>query len=404
MEHLSGTIKIRNIFLNNGNWWKLFLKHRNLIRIAIITNVLKLIVCRTSFLGYHIYQCLRCGHTLKTPHSCKSRFCPSCGKKATDNWIQKQLETLPKTVWQHITFTLPSQLWEFFWLNRYLFNKIPIIAANIIKDLSNKQGFLPGIFLAIHTFGRDLKRNIHIHLATTLGGLSINDNNQWLAKAFFYHENIKKMWRFSIVNLLRDEFKKGRLKLPPNLKHLKNYATFNSWLNFLYNKNWVVELSKSSNDMKRNVEYLGKYLKRPPIGETRILSFVDNIVTFKFLDHYNNTSSVLSLPALEFIARLIAHIPDKYFRNIRYYGFLSNRLSSKLLPIVYNLLSMKTVLSQENNLQKLSWRELIKSAFHFDPLICPICKELMKLSSKVLPNFNILSFHKEIANGYFQLI
>ena len=45
MEYVSGSsIKLRTIFLDNGNWWKLFLLHRNLIRLSIIINVLKLLV------------------------------------------------------------------------------------------------------------------------------------------------------------------------------------------------------------------------------------------------------------------------------------------------------------------------------------------------------------------------
>ncbi|NUO07938.1 MAG: transposase zinc-binding domain-containing protein [Candidatus Brocadia sp.] len=34
---------------------------------------------------------------MKVPHICKSRFCPSCGKKATGIWIIHILNTLPKT-------------------------------------------------------------------------------------------------------------------------------------------------------------------------------------------------------------------------------------------------------------------------------------------------------------------
>ena len=118
MEYVSGSgIKLRNIFLDNGNWWKLFLKHRDLIRLSIIINVLKLLVCRTSFLGYHLFVCPTCSKSMKVPHSCKSGFCPSCGKKATDIWIKNSLNTLPKTTWQHITFTMPEELWVFFWLN-----------------------------------------------------------------------------------------------------------------------------------------------------------------------------------------------------------------------------------------------------------------------------------------------
>ena len=93
--------------------------------------------------------------------------------------------------------------------------------------------------------------------------------------------------------------------------------------------------------MKANVEYLGKYIKRPPIGETRIKLYDGKTVTFEYLDHYTNIKETMALPVLDFIERLLCHIPDKHFRNIRYYGFLSNRLKGKLLPSVYKLLHVK---------------------------------------------------------------
>ena len=92
---------------------------------------------------------------------------------------------------------MPAAFWDLFWVNRYLLNKIPLIAANIIKDLCKSKGFLPGIFLAIHTFGRDLKRNIHIHLSTTIGGLSLS-NNSWIKSHYFYHDTLKDRWRYEI--------------------------------------------------------------------------------------------------------------------------------------------------------------------------------------------------------------
>ena len=57
------------------------------------------------------------------------------------------LEVLPKTTWQHITFTLPDVYWDFFWVNRYLMNLLPKIAADIMKQLAAKQGAKVGIYL-----------------------------------------------------------------------------------------------------------------------------------------------------------------------------------------------------------------------------------------------------------------
>ena len=402
VEYVSSNgIKLRTLFLDNGNWWKLFLKYRRLIRLSIIINVSKLLVCRTSFLGYHHFVCPTCSKIIKVPHSCKSRFCPSCGKKATDIWIKNSFNTLPKTTWQHITFTMPSELWNLFWLNRYLMNLIPLIAANIIKEWAKRKGFLPGIFLAIHTFGRDLKKNIHIHLSSTVGGLSLTYDS-WLRGIYFYHESLKKTWRYHIIALLREEFKKGDLKLPSSLKHITSYNEFYSWTTQFYEKTWVVHLNEQSNNMKANVEYLGKYLKRPPIGETRIKHYDGNTVTFEYLDHYTNIKETMTLPVLDFIERLICHIPDKNFRNIRYYGFLANRLRGKLLPLVYKLLDIKTVITTK---VYISWRTMIQTAYKYDPLRCPLCKSIMLLKAVLLPSYySLVSKHEEIARGYFPLL
>ena len=283
------------------------------------------------------------------------------------------------------------------------------MAANIIKKLAKQKGFLPGIFLALHTFGRDLKNNVHIHLSTTIGGLSLSYNSSpqtnllgWIKSAYFYHDSLKKMWKYQIITLLRNEFKQNRLKLPPYLKYIKTYSAFVSWTTQFYDKTWNVFLNHQDANMKHNVDYLGKYIKRPPIGETRIKKYDGKFVTFEFLDHYTNKKNLMTLPVLEFISRLISHIPDKNFRVIRYYGFLANRVSGKLLPIVYTLLDMKNAIVQK---VYTPWRQMIINVFHYDPLNCPFCNipTLPSYSVFQYPS-NLLSMHKEIANGYFKLL
>lgn len=402
MEYVSEHgIKLRDIFLDNGNWWKLFLQHRDLIRISITINVLKLLVCRTAFLGYHLFVCLTCAQSRKVPHSCKSRACPSCGKKATDTWIKNSFNTLPITTWQHITFTMPDALWVFFWLNRHLINRIPLIAATIINDWAYKKGFRPGIFLAIHTFGRDLDKNIHIHLSTTAGGLSLY-NDSWIDKVYFYHQALKDTWRYKVIDLLRKEFKSGSLKLPHHLKHITTSTVFDSWTSQFYNTPWVIHLNRQSNNMKANVTYLGKYLKRPPIGETRIKLYDGKTVTYEYLDHYTGITETMSLPVLEFISRLIQHIPDTHFRMIRYYGFLSNRLRGTLLPKVYKLLNMKNVITKKIY---ISWRDMIQATYHYNPLQCSRCRSTMILVSTILNRqYSLTDRHEEIAHGHFPLL
>jgi Putative transposase. len=96
------------------------------------------------------------------------------------------------------------------------------------------------------------------------------------------------MWKYGIIKLFRKQYQKGLLKLPKALNHIKNYKAFNSWLNIYYNKKCVVHLQKSSNNHRTNIDYIGKYLKRPPVGETRIKKYDGNSVTFEYLDHYDD--------------------------------------------------------------------------------------------------------------------
>jgi hypothetical protein len=190
--------------------------------------------------------------------------------------------------------------------------------------------------------------------------------------------------------------------MPPSLRHIRTYATFASWTSQFYEKTWVVHLNRQTDNRKATIEYLGKYLKRPPIGETRIKAYDGKTVTYEYLDHHTGTMELMTLPVLEFIARLIAHIPDQNFRMIRYYGFLSTRNRGKLLPLVYKLLEMKNVVVKK---VYTFWRTMIRKFFGRDPIRCPNCKTVMQLDHVVPPyGGKLIRYHREIANGAYPLL
>jgi len=278
-------------------------------------------------------------------------------------------------------------------------SKIAKQAAEIILNQAKKKYFIPGIYLAIHTFGRDLKRNFHIHLSTTAGGLS-EDKSRWIDKAYFHHNILKKLWKYAILKIIRNEYNSGKLCLPKPIAYLADKRNFSNMLDSLWQKTWVVHLNKQSMNQKVNIHYLGKYLKRPPLGETRIKTYDGRYVTFKYLDHYTGEISELTLSSEEFLERLIAHVPDENFRNIRYYGFLSNRTSGKLLPIIYKLLGQII-----ERIKQLTWRSMIQTATGRDPMECPHCGSIMKLLNVEHPTpiAQLIRKHEEIANGLFQM-
>ena len=106
----------------------------------------------------------------------------------------------------------------------------------------------------------------------------------------------------------------------------------------------------------------------------RIDKYDGDNVTFHYNRHEDEKLIVETIPALEFMERLIQHIPEKNFKIIRYYGvYARHRESNKLL---YNAISKQKhkILLSFNR-----WRESIIFSFGYDPLHCSCCGKTMTI-------------------------
>ncbi len=390
---------IKQLLLSNGNWYRFYETHKAKIRTSIVIAITKLLSCKNTIRGYHQYRCENpaCSHIKRIPHTCKSKACSPCGKKATQLWIEKQNGILPDTQWQHITFTMPSVLWDFFWTNRELLDFIGKIAAHAVLAIAKQKGVIPAIFIAIHTFGRDLKRNVHIHLSTTLGGITF-ELTSW-KKLFFDQERLMKIWRYKIIQLFRKHHKEGHLVIPNSLQKTFNPTyTFNHLLDELYKKCWIVHCTKPSKDYQNAVNYLGRYVKRPPIAQSKLRHYDGNTITFAYRDHTSKQHRDFQLSVDHFIARFIQHIPDVGFRMIRYYGVLANRVRGKILPIIYSLLGQQK--QSEKPKKTTGFAILMEKDFGVSPFICILCGknlvlELINYGKSSLSE--LLAVHRELA-------
>ena len=153
-------------------------------------------LCRDTKAGFIKYSCTECGHYHTIPITCKSRLCPSCGFKYSATWTQKMTNDILNVPHRHILFTIPEELRPFFFYDRNLLSKLATAVNetmeyqfhNIYKK-NNRKNKLPksspdyftnsdivhyGLITVIHTFGRDLKWNPHIHALVSLGGFTKN--------------------------------------------------------------------------------------------------------------------------------------------------------------------------------------------------------------------------------------
>ena len=113
---------------------------------------LSIIKCGTILLGANVYaSSTQCKLVYFT---CKSRFCPSCGHRATKAWQEELEAILPDIPFVDLTFTMPGELWPILQDNRDLLHCIPTAGANAIETWAQlKYGVRLFIVIVQQTFG-----------------------------------------------------------------------------------------------------------------------------------------------------------------------------------------------------------------------------------------------------------
>ena len=301
--------------------WHGFLKiYENKIRSNVKKEVEKVLKCKDTKYGFIELKCDKCNTKKKIGFTCKSRFCTSCGKIYTDNWIDNML-------------------------------------GNLI------------IVTVIHTFGRDLKWNPHVHMMVTEGGKG--NITEWRHIRHISYESLRKRWQ----KILLDEI----TNISGNTKEVKLIK------NKLYKekvKGFYVHAKTEIKSAKIAAKYVGRYVGRPAIAESRILKYDGKNVTYKYTRHEDNKVIVETVHVYEFIKRIIRHIPEKNFKMIRYFGIYSRRSKGKV-----NFIKMidKRILSIRKSIA--NWENRILAIAGVDPCKCPNCKNKMRFHDIVYPKY-----------------
>lgn len=144
-------------------------------RKSVIENVDRMINCGDPSFGGAMYGCSKCGTFKFVPFRCHSRFCPICGTKYSIDRTTSMSFKIINAQHRHCVFTIDSELRHFFLENRKLLSLLfdavqSVIFRAFYKD-NKSECFTPGFILVLHTFGRDLKWNPHIHCLVSEGGI-----------------------------------------------------------------------------------------------------------------------------------------------------------------------------------------------------------------------------------------
>lgn len=336
--------------------------------------------CRTAALGGHTDICENCGHLQISYNSCRNRHCPKCQFIKKEKWVlDKQKDVLP-TQYFHVVFTVPDKLNLLMYKNRKeLYNLLMRSSGKTITELGKESRFLKaktGAICVLHTWGQKLDLHPHVHAIVPGGGLSFDKKN-WTSCKKGYFLPIKvlsKRFRRLFLDGIKKLYQEDNLYLNGiDLDKLKVKDAFQSFINDLYEKDWVVYAKLPFKSVHTVINYLSRYTHRIAISNYRLIKLENDRVFFKFRDYKNsNQQKVMNLHAVEFIRRFLLHILPYRFVRIRYFGFLSNRMREENIRICRSILGVNL-----DNIPKKpeysDFAEFLQDVFGFDVKKCPKC-------------------------------
>ena len=332
----------------------------------------KIIDCKNKDLGYNIFTCPKCNDIVFIGNTCKSRLCSSCGYKYKNERVESIMQTAYNCSHRQMVFTIPRELRKLFFENfEVMINILFQAVRNTIYSLLNenykyskkehkmikylsKVVCTPGFFAFLHTFGRDLKWNPHIHILIAEIKISkIFKVQKW---NYFNFDALSKRFQKILLDLIEKE-------LGSDFKKEK-------WMLYKkYDKGFYVYAEKKKfKSLKDGIEYVTRYCGRAPISENRIINYDGKKVTFSYNDHKDNSYHKVTVSAEQFILLILRHLIPEQFKIIRYYGFYRKK------PEFYD--KIKLLISKEKRAIRKSLLKhglSVLKSFNRDPYQCPKC-------------------------------
>ena len=295
--------------------WFYYVKTHN-IRDVEAHEVKKALDCYGYNNGCFVYSCKDCGSWIFQSLGCNARICSCCGKRHADSWAISLSKRMFKVPHRHIVLSIASELWP------YLRNNWPLLKVYQDSAIDALNDYLPkamgediqvGVIVILHTFGKDMKFQAHLHLIMTEGGF--NPIGQFIQKVYLHADGFAECWKYHVCK---------------NLCNAGVPFKLTNWC--FWNKRFYVWVHKDGRitHPRQIARYLGRYVRHPVIANSRI-DFFDQtkmLVGFHYEDH-NKIRQDVVMAADDFITALISHIPPPQFKMIRYYGAYARTMRKK---------------------------------------------------------------------------
>jgi ribosomal protein S27E len=322
--------------------------------------------CGNPRCGFARIRCPDCQAERLLMFSCRTRgFCPSCHAKRLEEWGEWMREELLLDVpHRQVVFTIPRMLRIFFKYNRRLLGELCRSALRSLAryfEVSTGSQLMPGVIAAIQTFGNRMNFHPHLHFLVAEGGVD---------EAGLFHKvpriddsRLAELFAREVLGFLL----RKKLLSPEWAERLL------SWRHAGFNVH-----SRVRAKTKREAERVGKYMIRPLLSLERLsLDEREGQVVYRY---GKEAGELERMDYLEFIARVVSHIPDKGQVTVRYYGLYANAHLGKI-KARHEAFPLRMVEEELRPVPAKGWAEMIRKVYEVDPMVCPQCGGQMKVVS-----------------------
>lgn len=299
-----------------------------------------------------------------------------CQALPKEKWMDKRREDVLDAPYFHVVFTVPQELNPLIYSNqKLLYDALYQSVSATINELTldtKHLGAKVGYICVLHTWGSEMNYHPHIHVILLGGGLTAK--RQWRDKGdefFLPIKVISKLFRGKYLSRLKELWEQSELCFYETSEKYRNHYAFKELLDICYAKEWIPHCKKTFNGAGSVINYLGKYTHRIAISNHRIICMDERTVTFYVKDYKEDGKwKEHTISGVEFIRRLLMHVPPRRFVRIRHYGLLCTRSKNKHLTLCRNLLGCKKYLSK---LKDMKTPEILETLYGIKITVCRCC-------------------------------
>ena len=345
-----------------------FAKQYGFFRLYVRQVIYRYLDCGILHNGFARVKCGDCGHEYLLAYSCKRRhFCPSCHQKSVVEFGEYLCEEILKAVpHRHFILSIPKILRRYFLYDRSLLSDLSRCGWESLKaffqETLSEQDAAPGAVIAIQSFGDFLGFNSHLHVLISDG--CFYGQGMFRVAPRFETKQLEEVFRHKVFKML---FSKGKIT-----EELIDMLM--KWRHSGFNVHCGRRIQPGD---EQAMENLARYIIRASFSQER-MSYIPE--ESKVIYQSKDGKEEKILDALEWLAAMCSHVPNKGEQMVRYYGHYSNVSRGKRKKQDQDTL-IPSILEPNgfSNEYRKNWARLIQKIYEVNPLTCPKCQDRMRI-------------------------